>query len=112
MDPAAVLIASSMVIMLLTLLCVSYKTGFVSFSIPSMIRDDQPKFEIDKNKIGKFIEFTVGAFVLNVVYGFVVFRDIREVGGILVLSLFNTIVIGYGLAFWVLLKEKKQKSKD
>lgn len=107
MDPAAILITTSVVVMFLTLLGVSYKTGFVSYSIWSLTRSDQPRFEIKKNEIGKFICITIGVFLLNIVYGFMIVRDMSEVGGVLILGLFNTIVIGYGLAFWILLKEKK-----
>lgn len=108
MDPTAILITSSVVMMFLTLLGISAKTGFVSYSIWSLTRNNQPKFEIQRNKIGKFVRITVGIFVLNIIYGVVVDRRIGDIGAILALSLFNTIIIGYGLSFWVLLKEKRK----
>lgn len=108
MDPAAVLITTTFVIMLVTLIVTSYKTGFVAYSIWSATRPDQPRYKIEKDKIGKFSRITAGVFLLNIVYGLVVARDMSQISGILVLSLFNTIVIGFGLSFWVLLKEKKQ----
>ena len=109
MDPAAILITSSVIVMFLTLLSVSYKTGFVSYSIWSLTRSDQPKFEIEKSNIGKFVWISVGVLLLNIVYGLVIVRDTNEIAGIVILSLFNTVVIGYGLAFWVLLKRKEEK---
>jgi hypothetical protein len=106
MDPAAILIVSSFVVMILTLLGVSYKTGFVSYSIWSLTRDDQPKFAIRKDRALRFVGITFGIMLLNIVYGLIVVRDVSEIGGILVLSLFNTVVIAYGLSFWILLTEK------
>ena len=108
MDPTAILITSSVVIMFPTLLAVSYKTGFVPYSIWSLTRGDQPRFEIQKNKIGKFLQLNAGIFTLNIVCGFIIDRKMSDMGGVLILALFNTIVIGYGLASWVLLKEKKK----
>lgn len=111
MDPAAVLIMTSAILMFLTLISISYKTGFVSFSIWSLTRKDQPKFEIDKSKAGGFVFMAVAAFMLNVVYSIIILGSAREMGAVLLLSLFNTAVIGYGLSFWVLLKEKHKNSK-
>lgn len=108
MDPAAILITSSVVIMFLTLLAVSYKTGFVAYSIWSLTRGDQPKYKINKDKIGRFILNSVCIFILNIAYGLIVVRDNKQIGGILILSLFNTIIIGYGMAFWILLKQEKK----
>ena len=107
MDPTAILIISSAIIMFLVLLGISYKTGFVSYSIWSLTRQNQPKFEIDKNKTNKFIGVVTVVFLLNIVYGLVVLRDVRQIAGILILGLFNTVVIAYGSSFWILLKEKK-----
>jgi len=102
-----VMFASSMLVMVLATLSVSYKTGFVAFSIFSATRKGQPKFEVDKSKIGKFVALTIGVFLLDILYGIVVLQDMNEIEGILIFALFNTVFIAYGLAFWVLLKEKK-----
>jgi len=110
MDPTDVLFASSIIIMLLSLLSTSYKTGYISFSLQSLTRKDQPKFEVDMSKIGKFTGYTLGAFVLNAIYGLIILRDINEIGGILLLSLINTLFIAFGLTYWVLLKPKKEHS--
>ena len=106
MDSAGILIATSIVLILLTVIGVSYKTGFVAYSIWSFTRDNQPKFEVDKSKIGKFIGFTTATFLLNIVYGLVVVRDPRELEGIVMFGIFNTVFVAYGLAYWVLLKER------
>ena len=52
----------------------------------------------------------VAVFLLNVVYGLLVMRDMSQAGAVLVLSLFNTIVVGYGLSFWVLLAERSRNN--
>jgi len=111
MDPGAILVTSSVVIMFLTLLSISYKTGFVSYSIWSLTRNNQPKFVVRRDKISKFVCIVIGIFLLNIVYGLIVVQGIHEIGAILILSLFNTIVIGYGLTYWVLLKERQKKVK-
>lgn len=108
MDPAAILIVASVLIMFLTLIGMSYKTGFAAFSIWSLTRKDQPKFKIKKEGIGKFLSLTASVLVLNIIFGIVIMRDLSQIVGILVLSLFNTLIIGYGLSFWVLLEEKKK----
>jgi hypothetical protein len=107
MTPSSILLTTSGFIMFATIIAVSYKTGFVAYSVRSATRKDQPKFEIDKTAVEKFLRISVGVFILNTVYGILVFRDTTQMGGILLLSLINTIVISYGVSFWVLLKEKK-----
>jgi len=108
MDPTAILIVSSMLIIFLTVVSVSYKTGFVAYSIWSFTSRNQPKFEVNKNKIGNFIGVTIGVFLLNVVYGLAILRDIREIEGILLFALFNTTFIAYGLSYWMLINEKRR----
>lgn len=93
--------------MFVTLLSLSYKTGCVSYTIWSMTRKDQPRFKIDKTKIELFLLVILCIFLLNIAYCLLILQDLREIVGILVLSLFNTVVLGYGLSFWLLLKEKK-----
>lgn len=108
MEPAAILVATSILVILGMVVSVSYKTGFVAYSIWSFSHDDQPKFEVDKSKIGKFLGATLGVFIINTTYGLLVVRDVRELDGILMFSLFNTGFIAFGLAFWILFKEKNK----
>lgn len=110
MDGASILFVSSMIIMLVSLISVSYKTGFVFFSIWALSNRSRPKFEVDKKRIGKFVLLTLVVFLLNCVYGILIIRDINEIEGILILSLFNTAFIVYALAYWFLFKEKKSKA--
>lgn len=108
MEPSAVLVASSIAIMFLTLIAVSYKIGFVSYSPYSMSREDQPRHRIKKDKLGKFMQVTLAVFLANVIFCCIIVRDINEVWGILAVSIFNTVVISFGLSFWILLEEKKR----
>jgi hypothetical protein len=108
--PTATLLITSGLIMFLTLIAVSYKSGFIAYSIWSLTRKDQARFRINKGKTGKFLLILLGIFITDVIYGLIVMRDIRQISGILALGAFNTTVLGYGLSFWILLEEKKNKS--
>lgn len=112
MDPSAILIITPAVIIFMTLIGISYKTGFVSYSIWSLTRKDQPRFKIDKTKISRFIGVNAVVFLVSIAYGLLILRDMHEIVGVLILSLFNTIVIAYGLSFWILLKEKSGSKKS
>ena len=92
--------------MLLSILSVSYKTGFISFSLVSLTRQDQPKFRVDRSKIGDFAGLVIASFVANIIYGIAVMRDLQQIGGILLLSLVNTAFIAYSLVYWILLRER------
>ena len=92
---------------LATIVAVSFKTGIV-LSMQSLTRGDQPKFEIDKSKIGKFLWAALSVFVMNIIYGLAIVQDINEIEGILILSLFNTAFITWGLMYLVLLKKKNE----
>ena len=104
--PTTILFVTSGVILFSSLIVVSYKTGFVSFSMMSMTRKDQPRFGVKTGNISKFIGAICGAFVINVVYGCVVVRDLQQTSGILLVSLINTVFIAYALVYVILLKEK------
>lgn len=104
--PSTILFITSGVTLFLSIIIVSYKTGDVSFSMLSMTRRNQPKFQVDLKRINRFLGITISAFVLNVVYGFVVVRDMREASGILLVGLINTVFIAYAAVYLVLLKER------
>lgn len=104
--PTAILLITTAVIMLVTIIATSYKTGTVVYSIWSSTRLNQPKFSVNRSKIGSYALSILVVFIINLLYCMIVLRDINEIQGMLILSLFNTLVIGYGLSFWFLLEEK------
>ncbi len=106
MDPTAVLVVTSSVVMLVTLIYVSSKTGY----IVGIGAKNEPKFEIRKDRIRRFTCILGIVLLLNIVYGLVVTRDFHMFSDILMISAVNTLVIGWGLAYRVLLQEKKGES--
>jgi len=72
-----------------------------------LLKKDQPKYEIDKTKITKFLSAVLFVFVLNFLYCFI-FTD--DLGAVLLFSLLNMSFINYCLVYWVLFKEKKSKN--
>jgi len=104
--PTIILFLTSGVIMIASIIFTSFKNGFVSYSMFSAIRQDRPRFEIDKTKIGRFVRFLISAFLLNILYGLVLIRDLSQLGGIAFLSLIDMVFIGYALLYGILLKEK------
>lgn len=107
LDPSAILVLTLAVTMFMALLSVSYKTGFVFYSIWSLTRKNQPKFKVDKSKIGQFLVIVLATFQLNFIYSLLILQSTNDVESILIFSLWNTAVIAYGLSFWMLLKEGK-----
>lgn len=101
-----VLIASLLIIAIISVIATTFKSGLVLYSGPSFLGGDHPKFEIDKSKIGKFIALVAIIFLINILYTFLV---IRELEAALIYSALNTAFISYGLSYWWLLKEKVKK---
>src|SRR5690242_221134 len=97
--PTTILFITSGAVVFLSLIVVSFKTGFISFSMLSMTRKDQPKFNVEMAKIRRFTGLIAGVFVLNVIYGFVLIRDMSQASGILLLSFINTAFIAYALVY-------------
>ncbi|HTE58584.1 MAG TPA: hypothetical protein VK694_07655 [Verrucomicrobiae bacterium] len=107
-----VLVISTAIVGLASIISASYKTGFIAFSVQSHLRDDQPKYEVDNNKTGRFAKIMLATFLLNILYGFLIVQDLREIAAVIVFSLLNTAFIAYSLVYWVLLKKKvNQKAR-
>ncbi|HTE58582.1 MAG TPA: hypothetical protein VK694_07645 [Verrucomicrobiae bacterium] len=98
----------SVVIIWVSVFAVSYKTGFVYLSMKSYLRDNKPKYEVDKTKVGKFVTSILLSFLINIVGGVAIAGTIREIGAVFIFSLLNMTAITYALVYWVLLKEKKK----
>jgi hypothetical protein len=110
MEPITFLGITTLVLLVGTLVYVSSKTGAVAYSIQSATRKNQPKFEIRKGQIGRFLGIEVIVLAVNIIYCLIVMGDIHEIGAALIMSTINAVVIGCGLAYGVLLQEKKDKS--
>ena len=106
MDPIAVLAVTSGIVMFATQIYVSSKTGYI---VGMGIRNE-PKFEIRKDRIGRFISILGIVLVANILCCLVVIGDIHEIGAALIMSAINTVAIGYGLTYGFLLQEKKAKN--
>ena len=108
MDTAtSILLGTSVLIMLLTIFAVSYKTG-VTLTPQSLTKHEKPKYEVRSENLGKYLAYIVGIFIINVIFSLALLRDTSEMEGILILSAINTAVLAWGLLYFVLLVKRRE----
>ena len=98
------LVPLSFVIIFVSWLLASRKTGYIAYSPWSYLKSQRPSYAIDKNKTGTFLKAFCAALLLNVLLAFSITRNIALV---VAFSLFNMLFITYTLMYWILLKERK-----
>ena len=101
-----IMVLSTFVIIFVSWISTTFKTGLISFSPQSSVKSKHPKFEVDKSKIGRFSWAILTTLVVTSLY-FLILTN--EVGTALILGPLNTLFISYGLTFWLLLKERDSK---
>lgn len=97
--------------MVLVVIAVPFKTGTIPYSIYSATRKDQPRFKIDKTKIGSFAAIVLLVFLLSILYSLLILQNIREIETVMIFSIWNTATIAFGLSFWLLLKRGKSSKQ-
>ena len=107
-DNEPVLITITLIVAIASWLCVSYKSGFVGYSIQSALNNSRQKYTVDKSKVSTY----AACVAVTVIASLLVATPLTsEIDTMVLFILVNTASVGYALAFWVLLKEKKSKTK-
>jgi hypothetical protein len=88
----------------------SCKTGLTYFSMQSLLGPGQRKFTVDKTKIDTFLRILAAIMVISLAFALIVTNG--NTSDALLYGGFNTLAASYGLAYWILLKEKKPHKKD
>lgn len=97
-----ILAISLFVVIFFSWIAATFKSGFVSYSVWSLLKGDQPQFYVDKTKIKKFIALIATSLVVNGLYCLIFTKELAVIA---LFTVFNTVVISYALVYWVLLKE-------
>jgi hypothetical protein len=96
-----------LVIIFISLITGSYKSGYIAFSGQSIFNRDRPRFEVDKAKIELFAVSICSSLLVNTIFALIVTRG--DIATALFFAAFNTLALSYALVYWILLKEKKAK---